>query len=150
MPLPGNMRSRDMAGRTVVLAERVTAGVFASVPAGTPMRVASGTGRFTLDSEKPCPCCGVSVKGLIAIRGQVFLEDDPAAPALETLAFWKDRSEYNDYLWSECSNCGFQVESYKAVETGRSSTDYARPKYRFCPECGRPMAVRNSKGEIVT
>lgn len=150
MPLPGNVRSHDMAGRTVVLAERVTAGVFASLPAGTPMRVEACAGRLTLGSARPCPCCGVSVKGLIAVRDQAFLDGDPAAPPLETLAFWQDRAAYNDFLWSECSNCGFQVEHYKAVETGRSSTDYTRPKYGFCPKCGKPMAVRNSNGEVVT
>ena len=32
-------------------------------------------------------------------------------------AKWKSREEHNDYIHAECSGCGFQVESYDAVET---------------------------------
>ena len=48
---------------------------------------------------------------------------------------WKTREEYNDYLWVECSNCGFRVENYKAVKTGMSSTDIVGNKWNACPVC---------------
>ena len=57
-------------------------------------------------------------------------------------AYWDSRSKHNDYLWAECSNCGFRVEAYKAVKQGRSSTDYERVVYKFCPICGKEMRVR--------
>ena len=49
--------------------------------------------------------------------------------------------EHNDYIHAECSGCGFQVESYDAVETGRSSTEYIKAKWKFCPKCGAKMKV---------
>ena len=63
------------------------------------------------------------------------------------MAYWKPRAEFNDYLWAECSNCGFRVEAYKAVYTGISSTDYTSVKYKFCPMCGKSMRVT---GEIIS
>ena len=48
-------------------------------------------------------------------------------------AKWKSREEHNDYIHAECSGCGFQVESYDAVETGRSSTEY-QSKMEVLPE----------------
>ena len=56
-------------------------------------------------------------------------------------AKWKNRAEHNDYLWAECSNCGFRVENYKAVKTGRSSTEYTNPIWKYCPKCGAEMSV---------
>lgn len=56
-------------------------------------------------------------------------------------ARWKNRTEYNDYLWAECSNCGFRIENYKAVVTGRSSTEYTKPIWKYCPKCGSEMSV---------
>ena len=56
-------------------------------------------------------------------------------------AKWKNRAEYNDFLWAERSNCGFRVENYKAVNTGTSSSDYVEAIYKFCPMCGKPMGV---------
>ena len=56
-------------------------------------------------------------------------------------AKWKNRIEYKDYLWAECSNCGFRVENYKAVETGRSSVEYTDCIYKYCPICGAKMSV---------
>ncbi len=41
-----------------------------------------------------------------------------------------------------CSKCGFLVETARAVETGWSATEHIGVKYRFCPSCGSPMAVR--------
>ena len=60
---------------------------------------------------------------------------------IQESAVWKDRAEYNDFIWAECSNCGFRVEAYKAVKTGKSSADYVEVKYNFCPICGKPMTV---------
>ena len=59
---------------------------------------------------------------------------------LET-ATWKNRAEHNDFIWAECSNCGFKVENYKAVKTGKSDTEYIEAIYKFCPMCGKPMEV---------
>lgn len=56
-------------------------------------------------------------------------------------AKWKNRIEYKDYLWAECSNCGFRVENYKAVKTDRSSTEYIEAIWKFCPICGSEMSV---------
>ena len=56
-------------------------------------------------------------------------------------AKWKNRSEYHDYLFTECSSCGFRVESYKAVKTGRSSAEYTDIIYKYCPICGAKMTV---------
>lgn len=57
------------------------------------------------------------------------------------VAKWKHRAANNDFLWCECSNCGFRVENYVAVVCGKSSTDYVDVKYKFCPMCGKPMGV---------
>lgn len=54
-------------------------------------------------------------------------------------AQWKTRERHNDYLWVECSNCGFRVENYKAVETGISSTDVTGYKWHACPKCTAKM-----------
>lgn len=51
------------------------------------------------------------------------------------LAHWKTREEYNDYIWVECSNCGFRVENYKAVKCGISDTDIVEYKWKACPVC---------------
>ena len=59
------------------------------------------------------------------------------------IAQWKTREKHNDYLWVECSNCGFRVENYKAVETGRSSTDVIGYKWHACPKCTAKMIMRN-------
>ena len=56
-------------------------------------------------------------------------------------AKWKNRAEHNDYLWAQCSNCGFRVENYKRVKTGRSSTEYTNPIWKYCPKCGAEMSV---------
>lgn len=60
-------------------------------------------------------------------------------------AQWKTREAYNDYLWVECSNCGFRVENYLAVETGRSSTDVVGYRWHACPKCTAKM-VFNKEG----
>lgn len=57
------------------------------------------------------------------------------------IAYWRHRAKYNDYIWCECSNCGFRVENYKAVVMNKSDTDYKEVKYKFCPMCGKEMHV---------
>lgn len=56
-------------------------------------------------------------------------------------AKWKNRADKKDYLFAECSNCGYMIEAYTAVESGKNSTDYVGVKYRFCPMCGAEMTV---------
>jgi predicted nucleic-acid-binding Zn-ribbon protein len=56
-------------------------------------------------------------------------------------AKWKHRAAHNDFLWCECSNCGFRVEAYKAVVSEGRDTNYVDVKYKFCPICGKEMRV---------
>ena len=56
-------------------------------------------------------------------------------------AFWCHRGAHNDFLWVECSNCGFHVENYKAVVFDGSDTKFKDVKYKFCPICGKEMKV---------
>lgn len=56
-------------------------------------------------------------------------------------ARWKPRAKHNDFIWAECSNCGFREEARKVVQKGESDTDYIRAKYMFCPMCGKSMGV---------
>lgn len=58
-----------------------------------------------------------------------------------TEAKWKTRAEYNDFLWVECSNCGFRVENYKAVKQTKSNRECDEAIYKFCPICGKSMGV---------
>ena len=57
-------------------------------------------------------------------------------------AYWQHRGKHNDYIWAECSNCGFREENWKVVEMGASDTDYIAVKLPYCPECGSHMNVR--------
>ena len=65
---------------------------------------------------------------------EVLTEDSP-------YAYWLHRARYNDYIWCECSNCGFWVEHYKAVVTQGCDTNFVDVKYKFCPICGKEMRV---------
>lgn len=56
----------------------------------------------------------------------------------EKAAWLPDR---NNRLFVSCSKCGFRIETVRAVETGWSSADHVALRYRFCPECGRPMSL---------
>lgn len=60
------------------------------------------------------------------------------------IAQWKTREAKNDYLWVECSNCGFWVENYKAVELGVSSTDVIGYKWHACPKCTAKMIMEKA------
>jgi hypothetical protein len=57
------------------------------------------------------------------------------------IAYWRHRGAHNDYIWVECSNCGFRVENYKAVVFDCSDTKFKDVKYKFCPICGKEMKV---------
>jgi hypothetical protein len=56
-------------------------------------------------------------------------------------AKWKNWAVHKDFHWAECSNCGFRVESHKAVRLDASGTEYTEVIYKFCPMCGKPMEV---------
>ena len=55
------------------------------------------------------------------------------------VAQWKTREARNDYLWVECSNCGFMVENYKAVRCKSSDIDVVAYKMNACPKCAARM-----------
>ena len=82
-----------------------------------------------------------------AVKRIKELEDNLAElqthPEEEKYAYWKTREEHHDYLWVECSNCGFMVENYKAVKTGRSSIDIIGNKWNGCPICLAKMGGGN-------
>ena len=56
-------------------------------------------------------------------------------------AFWQHRGAHNDYIWAECSNCGFREENWKVAKLGKSDTDYVGVKWNYCPNCGKEMRV---------
>lgn len=57
------------------------------------------------------------------------------------VAYWEHRAEYNDFIWVECSNCGFREEAYKVVVKDGCDTKFSDVKYKFCPMCGKEMRV---------
>lgn len=69
-----------------------------------------------------------------------------AGVTFDVIATWKHRGDKNDFLWAECSNCGWRVENYKAVEIGVSSTDYIGIKYKRCPKCEAKMVLNIDGG----
>ena len=77
----------------------------------------------------------------------VLAEKIDTLPTIEAVPVvygeWKSREQHNDYLWAECSNCGFRGENYRVVEIGTSSIDYIGTKYHFCPKCGAKMTTQN-------
>ncbi len=58
-------------------------------------------------------------------------------------AFWEPDTS-GPVTKARCSACGFTVEPVRAVETGWASTEFTGVKYRYCPMCGKPMAVRRN------
>ena len=81
--------------------------------------------------------------GVAQVAGE--LVGVPAIELEEPLyAQWKTREAKNDYLWVECSNCGFWVENYKAVELGVSSTDVIGYKWHACPKCTAKMIMEKA------
>lgn len=61
----------------------------------------------------------------------------------DKFAYWEHRAKHNDYLWVQCSNCGFRVENYTAVVLDGCDTKFKDVKYKFCPICGKEMRVKN-------
>lgn len=57
------------------------------------------------------------------------------------VAYWRHRGAHNDYIWAECSNCGFREENWKVVKLGKSDTDYVEVKWNYCPKCGKEMRI---------
>ena len=80
--------------------------------------------------------------GVCAVEGELMCLDTVELEE-PIIAQWKTREKHNDYLWVECSNCGFRVENYRAVETGISSTDVIGYKWHACPKCTAKMIMRN-------
>lgn len=70
----------------------------------------------------------------IILSGELFMTEN-------NIAYWEHRAKHNDYLWVECSNCGFRIENYKAVVLDGSDTKFSEVKYKFCPICGKEMGV---------
>lgn len=66
----------------------------------------------------------------------------------EKEAFWESQEEENDFLWTKCSNCGYETENYNAVKLGNSSTDYVDVKLPYCPECGCKMKVHKKEIKV--
>ena len=56
-------------------------------------------------------------------------------------AKWKHRAEHNDFIFAECSNCGFMEEAWKVVKKGGDDRTYIKAKWKYCPMCGKPMEV---------
>lgn len=88
-------------------------------------------------------CNGVGQNRLGQILMRVRQELREAIKDFEPVVWakWQHRAHHNDYLWAECTNCGFQVENYVAVKMGRSDTEYLEVKYRRCPQCEAKMKV---------
>ena len=60
-------------------------------------------------------------------------------------AHWKTKEDKNDFLWVECSNCGFSVKNYEALKVG-DGTDGPLAKvigynYHACPKCTAKMIM---------
>ena len=87
-----------------------------------------------------CPKAGC-VYSLFAGRCKDKCRSKHHIEATEKFAYWEHRAKYNDFIWVECSNCGFRVENYKAVIADRGDTGFSGVKYNYCPICGKPMKV---------
>lgn len=63
--------------------------------------------------------------------------------SLEESAYWKSRKDRNDFTWVECSNCGFLIENYKALEIGNGSNGELGKtvgyRWHACPKCAARM-----------
>ena len=147
MPIPKNIKLRDLVGKDVVLDSAVSTAQCLRVQAGTVMRVSS-VGRGLNLVSGSMPGCPVSFVLTDVRKGDVSLADDPDAPEPYYGALWTNRIEYNDFLWTECSRCGKQVEMHKTVYTGIDGRRYLGVKMPFCPRCGSRMGVRTPSGKI--
>lgn len=82
--------------------------------------------------------------GICAVDGEIacldtVVIDDPI------YAHWMTGEHKNDYLWVECSNCGFLVENYKALKIGNGIDGplgkIVGYKYHACPKCTAKMIM---------
>lgn len=62
--------------------------------------------------------------------------------------YWKERSDYNDYTFAECSECGFTMDNYLVVDIGNTSDTYVGVKWNYCPKCGTKMVLKAKLEEI--
>ena len=91
-------------------------------------------------ASSECYSCTVElVEAIDYIQQEIYeLPTVEAKPVVH--GYWKHRAEHNDFLYCECSNCGYTTESYRAIkEYGISDTDYISYKWDFCPNCGCDM-----------
>ena len=77
MPVPVNVRNRDLVGGTVTLDHDVELGDGARFPAGTTCKVTGAPKTLTVRTLR-CPCCGASH----VIRG---LRRDEISPAVDSV-----------------------------------------------------------------
>lgn len=82
--------------------------------------------------------------GVSAVEGEIacldtYLLDKSIA------AHWMTREHKNDFLWVECSNCGFLVENYKALKIGDGTNGplgkIVGYNYHACPKCTAKMIM---------
>ena len=71
--------------------------------------------------------------------------ENAGATIAQADGYWNTREAHNDYLWVECSECGYRVENYVAVKTGVSSTDIVEVRWHFCPKCGNHKVLKEKK-----
>ena len=90
---------------------------------------------------KLAPCAHLTYTGRCLEECLKYYKKQLGEKTTTSIAYWRHRGAHNDFLWCECSNCGFRIEAYIAVKAGKSSTDYTDVKYRFCPMCGKEMRV---------
>lgn len=85
------------------------------------------------------PVCARHMGGMNLMKCEYYKEN--------LVAFWKTREDKNDYLWVECSNCGFRAENYIATNVGISSTDVVGYKWKACPKCGANMIFKEENND---
>lgn len=51
------------------------------------------------------------------------------------LAYWRDRAQFDDFSFVECSACGYRTENFQATN------------WSYCPNCGRKMTKRGETYE---
>lgn len=78
-------------------------------------------------------------RGMYEAETKLTKDKDTEVP---TIGYWRNRGDKKDFLWCECSNCGFMIENYVAVIMGTSDIDYIGVKYNFCPKCGAKMEAK--------
>lgn len=87
------------------------------------------------------PCAHLTYTGRCLEECLKYYKKQLGEKTSTSIAFWRHRAAHNDYIWVECSNCGFRVENYKAVVLDGCDTKFKDVKYKFCPICGKEMRV---------